>query len=93
MRSRQYPQKRRTLLDLWDKNSPLDLPYVLFGFRMLLDHMSNYVVFFHIQLYGMSRADVSAHLCFYLLAFSTPGLSLGRILPNFATDYVETLNL
>lgn len=93
MRPRQYPQKRRTLLDLWDKNSLLDLPYVLFGFGTLFGYMGIYVVFFYIQLYGMSRAHVSAHLSFYLLALINAGSSLGRILPNFAADYVGTLNM
>lgn len=93
IRPRQYPQKRRTLLDLWDKNSLLDLPYVLFGFGILFGYMGIYVVFFYIQLYGRSRADVSAHLAFYLLALINAGSSLGRILPNFAADYVGTLNM
>ena len=41
----------------------------------------------------MSRADVRVHLAFYLLALINAASSLGRILPNFAADYVGTLNM
>ena len=93
MRPRKYPQKRRTLLDLWDKNSLLDLPYVSFGFGIQFGYLGIYVVFFDIRLYSMSRADVNAHLAFSLLALINAGSSLGRFLPNFAADYVGTLNM
>lgn len=90
MRPLQYPRNRRSL---WDINSLLDVPYVLFGLGTLFGYMGIYVVFFYIQLYAMSRADMSSHLAFYLLALVNAGSSLGRILPNFAADYVGTLNM
>lgn len=90
MRPLQYPEKRRSL---WDINSLYDVPYVLFGFGILFGYMGIYVVFFYIELYAMSRAEISSHLVFYLLALINAGSSLGRILPNFAADYVGTLNM
>lgn len=41
----------------------------------------------------MSRANVSAYKGFYLLALINAGSWLGRVLPNFAADYVGTLNM
>ena len=55
--------------------------------------MGIYVVFFYIELYAASRANVSAEMGFYLLAIISAGSSLGRVLPNFAADYVGTLNM
>ncbi|RYP25696.1 hypothetical protein DL768_011391 [Monosporascus sp. mg162] len=90
MRPLQYPGNRRSL---WDKNSLFDVPYVFFGFGTLFGYMGIYVVFFYIELYAMSRAGMSSDLAFYLLALVNAGSSLGRILPNFAADYVGTLNM
>ncbi|MCJ1383129.1 hypothetical protein MMC17_006242 [Xylographa soralifera] len=90
LRPLQYPHKRRSLLDL---KSLLDVPYVLFGLGILFGYMGIYVVFFYIQLYALSNTDMSPYLAFYLLAIISAGSSLGRILPNFAADYVGTLNM
>lgn len=80
-------------MDLLNKKSLTDIPYVLFGLGTFFGYMGIYVVFFYIELYSMSRANVSAGLAFYLLAVVNAGSSLGRILPNFAADYVGTLNM
>ena len=90
MRPLQYPRKRRNLLD---SGSLSDVPYVMFGFGILFGYMGIYVVFFYIQLYALSRTDISPHLAFYLLALINAGSSIGRILPNFAADYVGPLNM
>ena len=90
MRPLHFPEKRRSLLD---RESLKDVPYVLFGSGVLFGYMGIYVVFFYIQLYAMSRADTSPQLAFYLLAIISAGSSLGRILPNFAADYIGTLNM
>ncbi|KAM5447602.1 hypothetical protein MaudCBS49596_005861 [Microsporum audouinii] len=90
MRPLQYPKTRRSLFDV---SSLKDVPYVFFGFGILFGYMGIYVVFFYIQLYAMDRAGVSSYLAFYLPALINAGSSLGRILPNFAADYVGTLNM
>ncbi|KAM5477731.1 hypothetical protein McanCB56680_007118 [Microsporum canis] len=90
MRPLQYPKTRRSLFDV---SSLKDVPYVFFGFGILFGYMGIYVVFFYIQLYAMGRAGVSSYLAFYLPALINAGSSLGRILPNFAADYVGTLNM
>ncbi|KAL9093566.1 MAG: hypothetical protein Q9165_003961 [Trypethelium subeluteriae] len=90
MRPLKYPPKRRSLLDV---KALRDAPYVLFGLGILFGYMGIYVVFFYIQLYAMSNADMSSHLAFYLLAIINAGSSLGRILPNFAADKAGTLNM
>lgn len=86
----QYPKNRRSL---FDRSSFFDLPYVLFGLGTFFGYMGIYVVFFYIELYAMSRASVSTSMGFYLLAIINAGSSLGRVLPNFAADYVGTLNM
>ena len=55
--------------------------------------MGIYVVFVYIQLYAGETAGVPAKLTFYLLAVINAGSSLGRVLPNFAADYIGTLNM
>ena len=90
IRPLQYPGKRRSLLD---KNSLFDIPYLCFGLGTLFGYMGIYVVFFYIQLYALARTNMTSHLAFYLLALINAGSSLGRILPNFAADYIGTLNM
>ncbi|OCK88046.1 monocarboxylate permease-like protein [Cenococcum geophilum 1.58] len=90
MRPLQYPKTRRSLLDI---DSLKDVPYIFFGSGILFGYMGIYVVFFYIQLYAMDRAGMSSYLAFYLPALINAGSSLGRILPNFAADYVGTLNM
>lgn len=85
-----YSAKRHTLVNLAALRY---VPYVLFGSGLFLGYMGIYVVFVYIQLYASARAGVSSHLAFYLLAIINAGSSLGRILPNFAADYVGTLNM
>ena len=55
--------------------------------------MGIYVVFVYVQLYAAAMAAVSPYLTFYLLAIINAGSSLGRVLPNFAADYIGTLNM
>jgi predicted MFS family arabinose efflux permease len=76
-----------------DIKSLLDVPYVFFGFGILFGYMGIYVVFFYIQLYALSRTDITSQMAFYLLALINAGSSLGRILPNFAADYFGPLNM
>lgn len=90
LRPLQYPAKRRSVLD---KDSLFDVPYICFGFGTLFGYMGIYVVFFYVQLYAQAKANISSHLAFYLLALVNTGSSLGRIVPNFAADYVGTLNM
>ncbi|KAL9078028.1 MAG: hypothetical protein Q9157_003059 [Trypethelium eluteriae] len=90
MRPLKYPPKRRSLLDI---KALRDVPYVFFGLGILFGYMGIYVVFFYVQLYAMSNADMSPRLAFYLLAIINAGSSLGRILPNFAADKAGTLNM
>ena len=90
MRPLKYPPKKRSL---WDVSALRDVPYVLFGLGTLFGYMGIYVVFFYVQLYAMSIGQMSSHLAFYLLAIISAGSSLGRVLPNFAADYVGTLNM
>ncbi|KAH8204593.1 hypothetical protein TruAng_001222 [Truncatella angustata] len=90
MRPLQYPKSRRSLLDL---ESLKDVPYAFFGLGIFFGYMGIYVVFFYVQLYAMDRAGMSPYLAFYLPALINAGSSLGRILPNFAADYVGTLNM
>jgi predicted MFS family arabinose efflux permease len=84
------PNSRRTLLDF---KSFLDPPFVLFGGGILFGYMGIYVVFFYIQLYAQSRANVDSNLAFYLLAITNAGSIFGRILPNFVADIIGTLNV
>ena len=90
MRPLHYPRKKTSL---WNINALFDIPYVLFGLGTLFGYMGIYVVFFYIQLYALSRTDISLQLAFYLLPLVNAGSSLGRILPNLASDYAGTLNM
>ena len=90
MRPLSYSSKRRSLVHL---AALREAPYVLFGCGLLLGYMGIYVVFVYVQLYAASTAGVSSRLAFYLLAIINAGSSLGRILPNFAADYMGTLNM
>ena len=90
MRPLNYAAKRRSLVDLSALREP---PYVLFGCGLILGYMGIYVVFVYVQLYAVARAGVSPHLAFYLLAIISAGSSFGRVLPNFAADYLGTLNM
>jgi predicted MFS family arabinose efflux permease len=90
MRPMSYASKPRSL---FDKSSFTDLPYILFGFGIFFGYMGIYVVMFYIELYAMGRAHMTFSLAFYLLALVNAGSSFGRILPNFAADYVGPLNM
>lgn len=85
-----YSAKRRSLIDL---NSLKDVPYVLFGCGLLFGYMGIYVVFVYVQQYATQTAGVPSALAFYLLSIINAGSSLGRVLPNFAADYIGTLNM
>lgn len=90
MRPLNYAAKRRSLVDL---SALREAPYVLFGCGLILGYMGIYVVFVYVQLYAVARGEVSPYLAFYLLAIINAGSSLGRVLPNFAADYLGTLNM
>ena len=86
-----YSNKRRKLIDI---SSLYDAPLALFGAGLLLGYMGIYVVFVYIQLYSSETIPtLSPTLTFYLLAIINAGSSLGRVVPNFAADYVGTLNM
>ena len=90
MRPLKYPAKRCSLLD---PSALRDLPYVLFGCGLLLGYMGIYVVFVYVQLYAAETAGVPSKSTFYLLAVINAGSSLGRVVPNFAADYIGTLKM
>ena len=90
MRPLNYAAKRRSLVDL---SAFREAPYVLFGCGLILGYMGIYVVFVYVQLYAVARVGISPSLGFYLLAIINAGSSLGRVLPNFAADYLGTLNM
>lgn len=90
MRPLNYAAKRRSLVDL---SAFREAPYVLFGCGLILGYMGIYVVFVYVELYAVARVGTSPHLGFYLLAIINAGSSLGRVLSNFAADYLGTLNM
>lgn len=90
LRPLQYPKTRRVLFDV---TSYKDAAFILFGCGVFFGYMGIYVVFFYIELYAMSRAQTSAALAFYLLAFINGGSIFGRIIPNFWADRIGTLNM
>ena len=90
MRPLNYAAQRRSLVDF---SGFREAPYVLFGCGLILGYSGMYVVFVYVQLYAVARVEISPYLGFYLLAIINAGSSLGRVLPNFAADYLGTLNM
>ncbi|XXH05359.1 flavodoxin-like fold protein [Hypoxylon texense] len=91
MRPRAPPAKHhRAFIDKTALREPPFLSYCVAG---LFAFMGLYVPFFYLQLYSLHYKVVPQDLAAYLVTLLNTGSVFGRILPNFAADYLGSMNM
>ncbi|PSN67532.1 MFS general substrate transporter [Corynespora cassiicola Philippines] len=90
MRVRVLPAKSRSLLDLPAFRIPA---YTLNVLGFFVGFMGLYMPFFYSQVYALQRRITSDDMAFYLLAIMNSTSVFGRILPNWAADYLGPFNV
>ena len=78
---------------LVDPTAFRDFPYVLLNFGLLFGFMGLYIIFYYIQLYGLSRGNASTVVASYLLVVVNASSCLGRLIPGFYADKMGSINV
>ncbi|KAK5953178.1 hypothetical protein OHC33_005746 [Knufia fluminis] len=90
MKQRVMPKQKRKL---WDLDAFKEPPYSLYCFAMFLAFASFYGPVYYIQPYAIQTGITNESFAFYLLPILNAVSVPGRILPNFAGDYIGALNV
>ncbi|KAI1652980.1 MFS general substrate transporter [Daldinia decipiens] len=90
MRPRVAPPRKRAF---FDRDAIRDVPFMSFAISALPSFMGMFVPFFYLQLFALRRGIASADLAAYLITLLNAGSIFGRILPNFAADYLGSMNM
>ncbi|KAI0380341.1 MFS general substrate transporter [Hypomontagnella monticulosa] len=77
----------------FDKAALSDIPFLGFAGAGLFSFAGLYVPFFYIQLYALRYGIASEDLSAYLVTLLNAGSVFGRLLPNFAADYLGSMNM
>ncbi|KAI1105737.1 MFS general substrate transporter [Jackrogersella minutella] len=91
MRPRVPPPRHKRAF--FDRDALREPPFLAFAGAGLFAFLGLYVPFFYIQLYSLRRGIAGAGLSAYLVTLLNAGSVLGRILPNFAADYLGSMNM
>ncbi|KAI1372333.1 MFS general substrate transporter [Hypoxylon crocopeplum] len=91
MRPRVAPPKQKRAFV--DASALRDSRFIAFTAAGVFAFMGLYVPFFYIQLYSLHYGVVPASLAAYLVTLLNTGSVFGRILPNFAADYLGSMNM
>ncbi|KAI8964632.1 MFS general substrate transporter [Daldinia sp. FL1419] len=91
MRPRVAPSRHKRAF--FDRNAVRDVPFISFAVSGLAAFMGMYVPFFYLQLFALRRGIANADLAAYLVTLLNAGSVFGRILPNFAADYLGSMNM
>ncbi|KAI2627893.1 MFS general substrate transporter [Hypomontagnella submonticulosa] len=84
------PNHKRAFFDI---AALTDIPFLSFAGAGLFTFAGLYVPFFYIQLYALRYGIASADLSAYLVTLLNAGSVFGRLLPNFAADYLGSMNM
>ncbi|KAI1393020.1 MFS general substrate transporter [Hypoxylon trugodes] len=84
------PSHKRAFIDTAALREPPFLSYAISG---LFAFLGLYVPFFYIQLYALHYRIVPDDLSAYLVTLLNAGSVFGRLLPNFAADYLGSMNM
>ncbi|KAI1806489.1 MFS general substrate transporter [Daldinia bambusicola] len=91
MRPRVAPPRHKRAF--FDRDAVRDVPFLSFAASALSAFMGMYVPFFYLQLFALRRGIASTDLAAYLVTLLNAGSVFGRILPNFAADYLGSMNM
>ncbi|KAI1400226.1 MFS general substrate transporter [Hypoxylon fuscum] len=84
------PKRKRAFID---KTALRDVPFLSFAGAGLFAFMGLYVPFFYLPLYGLHYGVAPPPLNAYLVTLLNAGSVFGRILPNFAADYLGSITV
>ena len=90
MRLRTKPGKIRSVID-WSAFT--DFPYMLFVLGCVIGFIGLYTALFYTSYYAQETGATNDSLAFYLVPILNAGSVLGRILPNWLSDWVGPLNV
>lgn len=90
MKQRVMPKQERKL---WDVSAFKEAPYTLYCIGMFLAFASFYGPVYYIQPYAINTRITDTQFAFYLLPIYNAASSPGRIIPNFAADYIGVMNV
>lgn len=90
MKQRVMPKQKRKLLDL---DAFKETPYTLYCLGMFCAFASFYGPVFYMQSYAIQTGITDTAFAFYLLPIYNAVSVPGRILPNFAGDYIGPMNV
>lgn len=90
MKQRVMPKQKRKLLDL---SAFKEGPYSFYCLGMFLAFASFYGPVYYLQPYAIQTGITDTSLGFYLLPILNAASVPGRIIPNFAGDYIGPMNV
>ena len=90
MKQRVYPKQKRKLYDLVAFK---EAPYTMYCVGMFLAFASFYGPVYYLQPYAIQTGLATEDFGFYLLPILNAVSVPGRILPNFAGDYIGPMNV
>lgn len=90
MKQRVMPKQKRKL---WDFDAFKEAPYSLYCVAMFLAFAAFYGPVYYIQPYAISEGITTEAFAFYILPILNAVSVPGRILPNFAGDYIGPMNV
>ena len=79
--------------NLFDTAALKDTSFMLFSIGAFFGFMGTYIPFFYLSSYAIEQEITNDTLGFYLLAIMNAGSTFGRIIPNFAADYLGCFNV
>ncbi|KAI0121071.1 major facilitator superfamily domain-containing protein [Xylariales sp. AK1849] len=82
-------QKRAFL----DKSVATDVPFLFFVAAVFFAFIGLYVPFFYVQLYAIEFGISSRNFSPYFVTILNAGSVLGRLIPNYAADYLGSMNV
>jgi predicted MFS family arabinose efflux permease len=69
------------------------VPYILLNLGLFFGFMGLYVVFNYIQLFALSRTDISSSQADYLLVLINASSLPGRLIPSYYADKIGSINV
>ena len=90
MKQRVMPKQKRRL---WDLDAFKEGPYTLYCVGMFLAFASFYGPVYYLQPFAIDTGITDSNFGFYLLPIYNAVSVPGRILPNFAGDYIGPMNV